>query len=222
MFKTELSEFPLMSCLNDAEMEFVSQHSKDTILKKSQLLYQAGDMSEALFFLMDGVVKITTKTLDGREVIKTILHPGAILGELSLADEGNRKNNAVVLSPNARILEVKAAIFKQMMEQNTKLAFCVINFIANKLIYVEERFESIALNNARERIIDFLKTNAMLSGQNIGLETLLKHDFTQQDIADYTATTRQTVTTVLNELRKTNKILFKRKNILIRDVINLG
>jgi CRP-like cAMP-binding protein len=77
------------------------------------------------------------------------------------------------------------------------------------------------LNDARERIVDFLKSNAMLSGQNMGLETLIKHKFTQQDIADFTATSRPTETTVLNDLRKSNKIHFKRKSILIRDVVNL-
>lgn len=221
MYKSELSHFPLLSCLNDIEMDYVIQNSLSLTLKKSQFLYQVGDVSDALFFLIEGVVKITTKTHDGREVIKSILHPGAILGELSLAEDEIIKNNAAALSPNAVILKVDTKIIKQMMEENTKLAFCVINFIANKLKNAEARFESVALNNARERIIDFLKTNAILSGQNIGLETLLKHDFTQQDIADYTATTRQTVTTVLNELRKSNKIHFKRKNILIRDMVNL-
>jgi CRP-like cAMP-binding protein len=55
----------------------------------------------------------------------------------------------------------------------------------------------------------------------MGLETLIKHKFTQQDIAGFTATSRPTETTVLNDLRKSNKIHFKRKSILIRDVVNL-
>ncbi|MBK7698438.1 MAG: winged helix-turn-helix domain-containing protein [Saprospiraceae bacterium] len=59
-------------------------------------------------------------------------------------------------------------------------------------------------------------------GLPIGHETLLKHEFTQQDIASFTGTSRQTVTTVLNDLKKSNKIHFKRKAILIRDVAHLA
>jgi CRP/FNR family cyclic AMP-dependent transcriptional regulator len=76
----------------------------------------------------------------------------------------------------------------------------------------------LALNDARERIIQFLKINAQSFGQAVGFEVLLKHDFTQQDIANFTGTSRQTVTTVMNDLKKRNQIFFKRKSILIRDI----
>ncbi|MBK9567442.1 MAG: Crp/Fnr family transcriptional regulator [Saprospiraceae bacterium] len=84
--------------------------------------------------------------------------------------------------------------------------------------YTEDRLESLALNDARERIIQFLRINAQSFGQTIGFEVLLKHDFTQQDIANFTGTSRQTVTTVMNDLKKHNQIYFKRKSILIRDL----
>ena len=76
--------------------------------------------------------------------------------------------------------------------------------------------------DARERIIDFLKDNARINGRQVGLEMLIKHSLTQQDIANYTGTSRQTVTYVLNDLRRQNQIYFKRKSILIRDISNLS
>ncbi|MDF1867710.1 MAG: helix-turn-helix domain-containing protein [Saprospiraceae bacterium] len=50
---------------------------------------------------------------------------------------------------------------------------------------------------------------------------LLKHCLTQQDIANITGTSRQTVTSVLNDLKKENLIHFNRRTILIRDVNTL-
>ena len=41
---------------------------------------------------------------------------------------------------------------------------------------------------------------------------------THQEIANLTATSRQTVTTILNELRTRNLITFDRKRLLIRDL----
>ena len=107
------------------------------------------------------------------------------------------------------------------MDNNHKLALCVINFIGKKLKNTEERLESLLMDDARERIVGFLKDNAENFGQTVGYELLLKHNFTQQDIANYTGTSRQTVTTVLNDLKKSNKIYFKRKAILIRDMARL-
>ena len=78
------------------------------------------------------------------------------------------------------------------------------------------------LKDARARIIDFLKDNARNQGKQIGYEMLLKHSLTQQDIANFTGTSRQTVTSVLNDLKKSNLIYFKRKSILIRDMAALA
>jgi len=49
-------------------------------------------------------------------------------------------------------------------------------------------------------------------------EWLLKHELTHQDMANLTATSRQTVTIVLNELRENQLIKFDRKSILIHDI----
>ena len=59
-------------------------------------------------------------------------------------------------------------------------------------------------------------------GTNIGDEILLKHDLTHQDFANLTATSRQTVTVTLNELRDKNLIYMERRKILIRDIEKLN
>ena len=55
----------------------------------------------------------------------------------------------------------------------------------------------------------------------VGTETLIMNNLTHQDMAKLTATSRQTVTTVLNELREKNLIYFDRKRILIRNIDKL-
>ncbi len=216
-----LKSFTLSSCLSEDEIIYMIKSGDLRIIEKHQKVFESGQVSDEIFFLLKGVVKITTSTNDNREVIKMILHPKAILGEHSLAGEEVRNNNATVMTPDATVLAINVNIIKEMMMKNPKLVFCVVNFLGKKLKYTEERLESLVLNDARERIVQFLKVNAQSFGQPIGFELLLKHDFTQQDIANFTGTSRQTVTTVLNDLKKNNKIHFRRKSILIRDIKEL-
>ena len=82
--------------------------------------------------------------------------------------------------------------------------------------------ESLIFKDARARIIDFLKESAETRGRKVGFEMLFKHCLTQQDIANLTGTSRQTVTSVLNDLRKDNLIYFNRNTILIRDMGKLS
>ena len=51
---------------------------------------------------------------------------------------------------------------------------------------------------------------------------LITPSLTQQDIANLTGTSRQTVTSVLNDLKKSNLIYFNRNSILIRDLAKLS
>jgi CRP-like cAMP-binding protein len=217
-----LKEFSIASCLSSDELNMIVASGSFKTVEKHNHVFESGQLSDEIFFLLAGVVKITTNTKDGREVIKLILHPKAILGELSLAGEETRTNNSTVMSSEAKVLSIKIEVIKELMLSNPQLAFCIINFLGRKLKYSDERLESLVLNDARERIVQFLKVNALSFGQPIGFEMLLKHNFTQQDIANFTGTSRQTVTTVLNDLRKTNKIHFKRKSILIRDLKTLS
>lgn len=216
-----LKSFTLSSCLSEDEIIYMIKSGEIRVIEKHHKIFESGQLSDEIYFLLKGVVKITTSTNDNREVIKMILHPKAILGEHSLAGEEVRNNDATVMTTDASVLAVKVDIFKEMMMKNPNLVFCVVNFLGKKLKYTEERLESLVLNDARERIVQFLKVNAQTFGQPIGFELLLKHDFTQQDIANFTGTSRQTVTTVLNDLKKNNKIHFRRKSILIRDIKEL-
>jgi len=85
----------------------------------------------------------------------------------------------------------------------------------------ERKIESLINKDARTRIIEYLQDLAEERGQKVGSETLVKSFFKHKDIASLTATSRQTVTTVLNELRDKNIINFDRKRLLIRDLDNL-
>jgi CRP-like cAMP-binding protein len=66
-----------------------------------------------------------------------------------------------------------------------------------------------------------LKNLADKKGQRVGYEMLVRKFMTHQEIANLTATSRQTVTTVLNELRNKNILTFNRRRLLIRDMSNL-
>lgn len=54
-------------------------------------------------------------------------------------------------------------------------------------------------------------------GQRIGYEWVVRNFITHQEIANLTATSRQSVTTLLNELRNDGILTFDRKRLLIRD-----
>jgi CRP/FNR family cyclic AMP-dependent transcriptional regulator len=213
-----INSFPIAESLNNHDLHLLVEQGELKVFNKSEYVYRQGEPSDKIFFLLKGVVKIASNLSEGREIIKMVVHPRAILSEESFAGENIRSSNAVSLTQDVTVLAVKIDVIKELAKKNPNFSFDLIEYLGKKLKYTEDRLESLALNDARERIIQFLKINAQSFGQAVGFEVLLKHDFTQQDIANFTGTSRQTVTTVMNDLKKRNQIFFKRKSILIRDI----
>ena len=69
--------------------------------------------------------------------------------------------------------------------------------------------------------MEFLRDWANEKGKKVGFETMMKNYLTHKDIASLTGTSRQTVTTILNELKDKNIINFDRRRILVRDMDKL-
>ncbi len=217
-----LKHLPIFQAFNDAELEQLEASLHLRKLPKHTLIYTPGERSESVYFLVKGTVKIGTTFEEGREVIKSVLHPMAMFGELCLVGEERRRDFAMSMNEEVHLYSLKASRFQELLRNNTKLAMNLLTLIGNRLQKAEQRLESMILKDARERIIDFLKDSADKRGKKVGFEMLIKHSLTQQDIANITGTSRQTVTSVLNDLRKANLIYFNRRSILIRDVSKLS
>ena len=217
-----LKNYPLFDVLSPQEMEILLGKVQTHVRPKYSYIYHPGDPSDKLYFLAKGVVKVGTHSDDGREVIKSILHPMAMFGELGLAGEQKRQEFAKAMNEEVHYCALAISDLRELMEINHELCLKVLGLVGNRLRKVERRLESLIFKDARTRIIEFLKDSANRRGRKVGFEMLLKHCLTQQDIANITGTSRQTVTSVLNELKKENLIYFNRRSILIRDMAKLA
>jgi len=107
------------------------------------------------------------------------------------------------------------------MANNKDLSFKIYKLMGMRIRKLERKVESLVFKDARTRIIDFLKDAAEWKGKKVGFETMIPTKLTHKDIANLTGTSRQTVTTILNELKESNLINFDRRKILIRDLEKL-
>ena len=192
------------------------------VYKKEQFIYFPDDPSTKVYMVSNGRVKIGTYTRDGKEIVKAILSKGEIFGELALTGEGKREDFAVALDDNTRVCPMTVDDLQNLMKDDQVLSFKILKIIGFRLKKMERKIESLVFKDARTRIVDFLRETADEKGQKVGFEIMIKNHLTHKDIASLTGTSRQTVTTVLNELRDDNIINFDRRRILIRDMEKLA
>ncbi len=217
-----ITEFPIFQCLSEDELCRLEQMSEYKVKPKFTYIYLPDEVSTHVFFLAQGTVKIGTHSDDGKEVIKSLIHPTAMFGELGIIGESKRQDFAQALREEVHVYALKVEDLKRLMRANFQLCDKIMAMLGNRLMNAESKLESLIFKDARTRIIEFIKDSVSKSGRRIGYEMLLKHSLTHQDIANITCTSRQTVTLVLNELRKSDLIYFNRGKILIRDMAKLA
>jgi CRP/FNR family transcriptional regulator, cyclic AMP receptor protein len=189
--------------------------------KKDQFVYMPDDAASHIYMIADGRVKIGHYLDDGKEVTSAILTTGEIFGELALAGEEKRKDFAQTMT-STTICPLTIDELKELMYDNKELSFKILKLIGLRLMKLERKLELLVFKDARTRVIEFLKDAASWKGKKVGYETMIPTKLTHKDIAALTGTSRQTVTTILNELKDQNLIYFDRKKILIRDLQNLS
>ena len=204
------------------EVETLEQISTIRTFEKKQYIYYPQEPSKNIFFLKEGRVKIGTYSSEGKEVIKSIVYPGQLFGELGLIGEQRRSDFAKSLNESVKVAIINIDDMRSLMNGDMQLNLKVMTQIGNRLRKVERRLESLIFKSARARIVDLLKDMANERGLKVGYEVLLRQFFSHREIAAMTGTSRQTVTKVLSDLKRSNLIHTDRKNILIRDMANLA
>ncbi len=189
--------------------------------KKGEFIFFIDQPTEYLYIVKEGRVRIGTYTEDGREVLRTILTPSEIFGELALTGQSRHNDFAQALDEGTTVCPMTIQDMQARMADDQELSLSIFKVIGNRMKKLERRIESLVFKDARTRVIEFLKDIAVEKGQKVGYETLVKNHLKHQDIAALTGTSRQTVTTILNELKEKNLINFDRRKILIRDLEKL-
>ncbi len=189
--------------------------------KKDEFIFFADEPATHIYMIAEGRVRIGHYLDDGKEVISAILSSGEIFGELALAGEEKRRDFAQSMDNNTSVCPLSIEDLKNLMYSNKELSFKMLKLVGLRLIKLERKLELLVFKDARTRIVEFLKDTASWKGKKVGFETLIPTKLTHKDIASLTGTSRQTVTTVLNDMKENNLINFDRRRILIRDLEKL-
>ncbi|MCI4666854.1 MAG: Crp/Fnr family transcriptional regulator [Bacteroidia bacterium] len=186
--------------------------------KKGEFVYFSEDTSDKVFFIHSGAVKIGSYTNTGEEMIKTVLHPGEVFGELALFGEEKRADFALAMEDTELCVQERETI-EDLMKDIKGFALFLQRLMGQRIIYTQKRLESLLFKDAKTRISEYVLDQARRYGKTLADGAVkIRNYLTHQEIANFTGTSRQTVTTVLNQLRDERLIDFDRKRIIIRNL----
>lgn len=208
-----------ISSLIDSERltQIINNNDYKKSFKKGSYLFHVGEEIKAVHLIVNGRIKTGVNNEENKEVTRSILFENHIMGELFIVGDEKHSFFAYALD-NVDVLEIPLQIFKDLITDETSFNLKLLEIINKRSSYITTKLKSLVYIDSRSRIIDYLVELTEKNGEKVGFEYVVRRFLTHQDIANITATSRQTVTTVLNELRDKNLITFNRKRLLVRDL----
>lgn len=186
--------------------------------KKEDFIYFEADNANKVYLIEKGKVKIGHYTEKGEEVVKAILSKGELFGEKAILGEEIRNEFAMSLDNTTSICPVSVDTMHELMRNNRTFSFRIYKLIGFRIKRLERRLEMIMFKDAETRVQEFLKDLAEDYGYccpDTG-DTIIKHPYTQKDIAHLIGTSRPTFNSIMNRLKEMNKIDFSRKEIRLK------
>jgi len=183
---------------------------------KGSMIILEEEYGDVVFLVKKGTVKITRVNDEGKEVILSLMGENDIVGEMSVIDGESRSAN-VLAQENCELYAIRSEDFLQLLKQNFEVTFALMGELANRLRKSDQHIEALSLSDAEHRIgVSILNLSEELGVIIKGKVTIENLPF-QQDIANMSGTSRETVSRILKLFEDKNMLIKKGHRLIIPD-----
>mgnify|MGYP002631658516 FL=1 len=202
--------------LTEEELGYISEKMVSKHYDAGQMILLEGSEGEQCFFVMEGSVKITRLSKKGREVILAILSDGDFFGEMSLLDGEFRSANVVALD-DTEVLTLNRNDFLLVLKIYPQIAIRLLKEMATRLRKSDRQISSLSSSDAEKRIAMCILRIADEKGVIKKGQVSIPKIPIQQDIANMSGTSRETVSRALKLLVKEGFVQRNGKELIIYD-----
>jgi CRP/FNR family transcriptional regulator len=181
------------------------------------ILFSEDQPCKGVFLVCTGKVKLSSRAHDGREFMLRAATSGDILGLSSAMTGRAHEFTARTLAPSS-IRFVRREDFVSFLKSSPDTGLQAVQALSTEYLEILESLRSVALlHTATARVAQLLLRMAASSPDEVGLGSNVRLLLTQEQIAQMTGTTRETVTRFFAQLKREDVIAVRGSSLLIKD-----
>jgi CRP-like cAMP-binding protein len=179
-------------------------------------VYREGEYGDALYILVSGVMKLFRPYSGSKEATLRLLRPWDIFGHLAFAGEARQRAYAEAVT-ECVVTKVPKIFVERAVRQEPRVAFKIMTLLELRLVQYEELIKCLLPRETEVRLANLLPVLAQKFGDRSDGVVTIDLRLTHQDLAAMVASTRESVTKVLNEMRGRNLIEVESGRITLKD-----
>lgn len=201
-----LARSELFGSLSAQRRAAIAREMREVTLDAGQTLFSRGDPGDEIYIVLEGRIRLSVLSPDGRELSFAHALVGDVFGEIAALDGAARSADATALTP-ARLKTLSRAALLQLLRTDAGAALAIIKLLCSRLRDVSEHFEAIALHPIDVRLarllLDTLQARAKGGTDKVASLSL---GISQNELALLMGSTRQRANAALTVLERAGAI----------------
>ena len=198
----------------------VPEVSRMASVRRTTTLFSQNQPADSVFFLDDGLVKLTRTNHGGGRIILGICGPGHIIGEEALADNTATYYAEAEILSQSSLLRVPREAMVRTLASNPEVSSTLTNLLLERNLALAQKVELLCLHDVEYRILFYLAELSKLVKPQDDAEGY-QLPITQLELADLIGATRETTSTTLNQLERRGLVKLSRRLLTVPSPVTL-
>lgn len=214
-----IRNYNLWSHLSDEEYEELNIVHNFIETPRDEYVYFEAFHHNKLYFIKEGYIRIGYISEEGVEVIREIIQKGEIFGQITLEKNNLNGEFAKAYKSDVSLCAFTVDDFQKLLRKRPDLALKFTMQVGSKLRVVENRLLNLLNRDVKSRLLNFLWQFIQVHFPALPQsDSRIPNYLTHEDIAHLIGASRQTVTTLLNELAADGILIYSRQELYFPDV----
>ena len=207
----------ILGLLPERDLLALVHQSSTRSLPKNRVLFRSGDEGRSVVLILQGYVKLSTMTPNGREVVLEIAGPGSIFGELAVINRTPRQADATTLT-SCRVMAIDGALFRRSLAATPEAMFAAMRLLADRLSAITAREMDWVSLPAPVRLAKALLRLAKLHSARVEDGVQIGFRLSQRELGAMTGLIRESINKHLKAWRAAGWVDLCGGGVTLRDV----
>jgi CRP-like cAMP-binding protein len=205
----------LLGSVPTPDLEAVAAGSRVRTFRRGQILFSTGDPGDTVIVVISGRVKVVVRSADGGELTLTVIGPGGMFGELSVADGGPRSADAETLE-ECRLLFVPRQIIQDICGRESTVEYALLRSVAANLRRLTEAASDLVFLDLPRRVAK------VLLSQPRGEDGVISPPISQEELAHQAGGSRPSVNATLRGFERRGWIQMRGRAVTVTQAAALS
>ncbi len=210
-----LLKSPLFQAMTSEELDDTLKFAVERRCPRGSMIFQKDDEGSSLMAVLIGRVKISSVSVEGKEITLNVVSQGDIFGEIALLD-GKQRSADATASEDTLLLVVERRHFLPFLRQNDDLYLRLLAVLCERLRRTSLALEELALFDLPARLARVLLKMAEDYGRPAAGGMRIDMKLSQRDLSTLVASTRESVNKQMQSWRRDGVVDMDAGHIVIR------